>query len=74
MKRLVRLAQKNQENDPEAVERLRASMIVGRIRKRYTVDQELAILRQQHRKPEDFAVYDAFVEQCKAEVDAELGL
>ena len=35
------------------------------IRKRYTVSQELAIQRQQIKKPEEFAIYDAYCEQCK---------
>ena len=40
-------------------------IIVSKIRDRYTIDQELAILRQRDTKPEEFAEYDAYVEQCK---------
>ena len=36
------------------------------IRKRYSVSQELAILRQQDEKPEEYAEYYAFCEECKA--------
>ncbi len=38
-----------------------------RIRTRYSVSAELAILRQRDSKPEEFAEYNAFAEQCKAE-------
>ena len=42
--------------------------IVSLIRQRYSVNQELAILRQRDTKPEEFAEYNTFVEQCKYEV------
>ena len=41
--------------------------VVNRIRERYSVDDELAILRQRDTKPEEFAEYNAFVENIKAE-------
>jgi hypothetical protein len=41
--------------------------VVNRIRERYSVDDELAILRQRDSKPEEFAEYNAFVEKVKAE-------
>ena len=41
--------------------------VVSRIRERYSVDDELAILRQRDTKPEEFAEYNAFVERIKAE-------
>ena len=41
--------------------------VVSRIRERYSVDDELAILRQRDTKPEEFAEYNAFVEKIKAE-------
>ncbi len=41
--------------------------VVNRIREVYSVDDELAILRQRDTKPEEFAAYNAFVEQIKAE-------
>lgn len=47
-----------------AVERL--------IRERYTVADELGILRQRDTKPEEFAEYYAFAEQCKAQARAEI--
>lgn len=42
------------------------------IRERYTVADELGILRQRDTKPEEFAEYNAFAEQCKAQAKAEL--
>lgn len=36
------------------------------IRKRYSVDDELAILRQRDSKPDEFAEYNTYCEQCKA--------
>lgn len=41
-----------------------------RIRTRYSVSAELAILRQRDSKPEEFAEYNAFAEECKAEAKA----
>lgn len=41
--------------------------VVNRIRAVYSLDDELAILRQRDSKPEEFAEYNAFVEKVKAE-------
>ena len=41
--------------------------IVNRIREKYSVDDELAILRQRDTKPDEFAEYNEYVEQVKAE-------
>lgn len=41
--------------------------VVNRIRAKYSIDDELAILRQRDTKPEEFEQYNAFVEQIKAE-------
>lgn len=38
------------------------------IRKRYSVSQEFAILRQRDEKPEEYAAYYAYCEECKAYV------
>lgn len=35
------------------------------IRKRYSVSQEFAILRQQTEKPDEYAAYYAYCEECK---------
>ena len=39
--------------------------VVNAIREKYTIDDELAILRQRDTKPEEFAEYNAFCEECK---------
>lgn len=41
--------------------------VVNRIRAVYSIDDELAILRQRDTKPKEFAEYNAFVEKIKAE-------
>ena len=46
--------------------------VVALIRKKYNVNQELAILRQRDTKPEEFAEYNEYVEQCKEQVKNEL--
>lgn len=56
---------KQQEHYGELVELL--------IRKKYTVGAELAILRQRDEKPEEFAEYNAYAEQCKVHAKAILG-
>ena len=42
--------------------------IVALIRKKYNINQELAILRQRDAKPQEFAEYNEYVEQCKEQV------
>ena len=39
--------------------------VVARIRERYSVNDELAILRQRDTKPEEFEEYNSFVETAK---------
>lgn len=68
------LAKKNREADPASWEALYESLIIRKIRKRYSVNQELAILRQRDAKTAEFAAYNEYVELCKAEVKKELGL
>ena len=41
--------------------------VVDRIRQVYSVDDELAILRQRDTKPDEFIAYHDFVEKIKAE-------
>lgn len=50
------------------------SLVTEKIRERYSIDAELAILRQRDEKPEEFAAYNAYAEQCKKEAKEELGL
>jgi hypothetical protein len=35
------------------------------IREKYTQDEEFALLRQRDSKPEEFAEYNAYCEECK---------
>ena len=43
------------------------------IRKQYSESQEFAILRQKEEKPEEYATYYAYCEQCKAYVKSKKG-
>ena len=42
------------------------------IRERYSVSAELAILRRQTEKPDEYAAYYAFAEQCKSQAKTNL--
>lgn len=42
------------------------------IRVKYTFNQELAILRQRDSKPEEFAAYNAYAEECKSTARKEI--
>lgn len=44
------------------------TLVDEEIRKRYTVSQEFAILRQRDSKPDEYAAYYAYCEGCKAYV------
>lgn len=68
----LRLARKNKEVNPKSWGDLYESMIISKIRERYSINQELAILRQRDTKPYEFAEYNDFVEKCKKEVKEEL--
>ena len=70
----VELAKKNREVDPESWEQLYEDLIERKIRLKYSVNQELAILRQRDKKPKEFKAYDEYAERCKAEVKTEMGI
>lgn len=70
----LRLAKKNKEVNPKSWEELYEHLIIAKIRTRYSVNQELAILRQRDTKAEEFAEYNAYVEQCKREIKLKLGI
>lgn len=59
--------QREQQQDGEAY----AARVSALIRERYSVDAELAILRQRDTKPAEFAAYNDFAEQCKAQAKEE---
>ena len=41
------------------------NLIVSKIRQKYSINQELAILRQRDTKPEEYQEYFDYVESCK---------
>lgn len=48
--------------------------VTALIRERYSVSAELAVLRQRDTKPDEFAVYDAYAEECKRRARTELSM
>jgi hypothetical protein len=70
----LKLALKNKEKDPASFDELYEIFIIQKIRKRYSINQELAILRQRYTKPYEFEQYNAYVEYCKNEVKMEMGI
>lgn len=56
-KKLAELNGKTAEMYGQEVNRL--------LRERYTLSEELAILRKRDEEPEEFAAYNAFAEECK---------
>lgn len=54
--------------------RLYPELVSELIRKRYSINSELAILRQKDEKPAEFAEYNAYAEACKREARAILGM
>lgn len=57
--------------DPQPYTPSYEERVVELIREEYSVDDELAILRQRDSKPEEFAQYNAYCEQCKAQAKQE---
>ena len=70
----LKLLNKNKASSPKTYDAVYGSEVEKRIRKKYSLSAELAILRQRDDKPEEFAAYNTYVEQCKAEVKAEFGI
>ena len=62
-KQAIRLAKKNGN-----LEKIRKQLIVNEVRKVYDIDDEFAILRQADAKPDEYAEYFAYVEECKKTV------
>lgn len=67
-----KIALKNRETNPESWQEFYENEIVRMIRKRYSINQELAILRQRDDKPDEYAAYNQYVEECKAEVKSKI--
>ena len=51
-----------------------ADAVDAEIRKKYSVSDEFAILRQKDEKPEEYSAYFAYCEECKAFVKQKKGL
>lgn len=52
--------------------KLYANLVSKLIRERYSVDDEMAILRQRDTKPEEYSEYNSFCEDCKAKAKEEI--
>lgn len=59
-KREIRLAQRNGKTNE-----LYGRLVNSLIRERYTAWDELSILRQRDEKPEEWAAYNSYCEECK---------
>lgn len=68
----LKLAKKIREVAPKEWDKFYENLIVKKIREKYSINEELAILRQRDEKPSEFEKYHAYVEECKAAVKAEL--
>ena len=68
----IKIANKIKETEPKAWIKIYENLIVQKIRQRYSVNEELAILRQRDEKPEEFKEYHDYVEECKTAAKAEL--
>ena len=53
-------------------DRLYPNLVSRLIRERYSIDDEMAILRQRDTKPNEYEAYNAFCEECKAKAKAEI--
>lgn len=54
----------NKEARPDAFEAVKDNTIERLVKLRYSPEQEIGIQRQKERKPEKYAVYDAYVDEC----------
>ena len=52
-------------NKTELIERQYENKVSALIRKKYSLNAELAILRQRDSKPEEYQAYNDYAEQCK---------
>lgn len=55
------------EEEQPISEKTYEERVVAKIRERYSIDDELAILRQRDTKPDEFEAYNAYAESCKEE-------
>ena len=69
-----RLAQKNETVEQGGIRKIYGALVNEKIRARYDISEELAILRQRDSNPEKFKEYNEFAERCKAEAATEVGI
>lgn len=67
-----RLMLRNEQAVKGTRAKLYAHLVDKKIRERYSLSDELAILRQRDTKPAEFAEYNAYCEACKAEARKEI--
>ena len=60
------------KNNHEVIEKQYKSLVVSLVRKKYSQDDEIAIIRQQSTKPDEFEEYNTYVEECKAKAKESL--
>ena len=66
---------KSQEEQKKHMQSFNYGELVDRyIREKYSLSAELSILRQRDTKPEEFAEYNAYAEQCKVKAKEILGI
>ncbi len=70
--KFLNLLNKNKTIEPKTYDAVYGSLIEKKIRLRYSLSAELAILRQRDTKADEFKAYNAYVEQCKAEVKKDM--
>lgn len=70
----IELLKLNLKDHPEAVRKGYERLVEEAVSEKYTIRQEIAILRQRDRKPEEFAEYDSFVEACKRDLKKAIGM
>jgi hypothetical protein len=63
----IALALKN-----KCIDKTYEELIVNMIRKKYSLNEELAILRQRDTKPAEFAEYNNYVESVKTQLKAKI--
>ena len=56
----------------KCIDKTYEELVVNMIRKKYTLNEELAILRQRDTKPAEFAEYNNYVENVKNNLKAKI--
>lgn len=59
----IELAKKN-----GTINRIKSQMVDAKIRERYSISEQIAILRQKDEKPYEYSNFYQYAEMCKAEV------